>query len=74
MNSSAKGKQELSYNQTQTKAELLVGTMLGLNDFLWFASKTKLNVDFWVEFHFEFLVLFSYEELSETWEVQTLIE
>lgn len=48
--------------------------MLGLNDFLWFPSKTKLNVDFWVEFHFEFLVLFSYEELSETWEVQTLIE
>lgn len=48
--------------------------MLGLNDFLWFPSKTKLNVDFWVEFHFEFLVLFGYEELSETWEVQTLIE
>lgn len=70
----SKGKQKLSFNQTQTKAELLVETMLGLNDFLWFPSKTKLNVDFWVEFHFEFLVLFGYEELSETWEVQTLIE
>jgi len=48
--------------------------MLGLNDFLWFPSKTELNMDFWVEFQFEFLVLFCYEELSETWEVQTLIE
>lgn len=48
--------------------------MLGLNDFLWFLSKTELNVDFWVEFQFEFLVLFFYEELSETWEVQTVIE
>lgn len=70
----SKGKQKLSFNQTQTNTELLVETMLGLNDFLWFPSKTKLNVDFWVEFHFEFLVLFSYEELSETWEVQTIIE
>lgn len=70
----SKGKQKLSFNQTHTNTELLVETMLRLNDFLWFPSKTKLNMDFWVEFHFEFLVLFSYEELSETWEVQTLIE
>lgn len=70
----SKGKQKLSFNQTETSTELLVETMLGLNDFLWFPSKTELNMDFWVEFQFEFLVLFCYEELSETWEVQTLIE